>query len=191
VKRVVGTLFLIACILCPGGSAKAQSFDSGGYLALELQVSSLNKGLAYIVGLSGGYKTEDGTRFGLAIYDLLNGTPFPGQDPALPLRRTKMHWGGLIVAQEFAEESDWHPGVSLVLGGGDVSAYTTKKKQSSDQSWYWLLQPAVSIGYEVSTDYQPELGGGWRFPLGVNTPGTSNRLLGGPFASFNSAFLSL
>ena len=190
-RRAAAGLMALVAMLLAGGPIKADSPRSGGYAAIELQVSTLNEGRAYIIGLSGGYQNNDGTRIGLAIYDLLNGTRFPDQHPDQPARRTKMHWGGVIVAQEFAESDDWRPAVSLVLGGGDVSAYTKKKKESFDQSWYWLVQPSVSIGYQANDSYRPELGAGWRLPLGVDTRGTSNRLLGGPFVSFNNAFTSL
>jgi hypothetical protein len=115
--RIVTGMLVLAVMMFTAGASRADSSQTGGYFAVELQVSSLNKGLAWIIGLSGGYQTDDGTRFGLAIYDLLNGTRFPKQDPEQPARRTKMHWGGLIIGQEFGVSGDWRPSASVLLGG--------------------------------------------------------------------------
>jgi hypothetical protein len=186
------SVFLMVSVFAEEGAA-ADSEQSGGYVAIELQISSVNGGLGYVFGLSGGYQTKDGTIIGAAIYDLLNGTPFPDQSVGgdEPLRRTKMHWGGLVIGQEFGVNDDWRPSVSALVGFGDVSAYTSKKKDSSDQSFYWVVQPVVWLGYQATDHFRPQLGGGWRIHMGVDTPGTNSRQLGGPLAAFNSAFTSL
>jgi len=48
-RRAVAGLIVLVAMLFIGGSTKADSSQSGGYVAIELQVSSLNKGIAYII----------------------------------------------------------------------------------------------------------------------------------------------
>ena len=155
-----------------------------GFLGMEIQLTSLNRGFGVIFGLIGGYRSAHGTTVGLGIYDLLNGTPFPGQEAASdePIRRTKLHFAGLIIEREFNGSREIRPGVSTLLGVGDVSAYYGQKKDSRDWSCYWIAEPGFQV-HMADTRYRPGFGGGWRFHRGVHTAQTSSAMLSGPYLS--------
>jgi|GEM_PF-6428746 hypothetical protein len=105
--------------------------DEGqGFLGIEIQLTSVNRGFGVVFGLLGGYRSANGTTIGIAIYDLLNGTPFPDQGAVLddPIRRTKLHFAGVIVGREFNRSDQVRLGAATLLGVGDVSAYYEKKQ---------------------------------------------------------------
>lgn len=159
-----------------------KSKPQGGYISIELQVSSVNDGWGIIAGILGGYQTKSGFMIGAGIYDLLSDTPFPyqsgkGQDL---LRRTKMRFGGLILGYEFESSGDNPFRFSSLIGIGDISAYTYKKKDSKDASIYYVAQPQVSLILVRETPYHPVLTAGYRLHNGVSTSGTSDVVLGGP-----------
>jgi hypothetical protein len=60
-------------------TVQAHTTETGGFVTLELQISSVNKCLGFILGILGGFQTKDGLILGAGIFDLLNGKPFPNE----------------------------------------------------------------------------------------------------------------
>jgi hypothetical protein len=171
-------------------TGNAQTGKSGAYAAVELQVSSVNQGLGLIVGLSGGYQTKDGLIIGGEIYDLLNGTPFPDQSNVTSdnERKSKMHFGGIVLGYEFGSSAETRYRFSTLVGIGDISAYTSVKSESQDASIYFVAQPKLSVSFFRSNNLHLVLNTGYRFHFGVDTEGTSNSQLSGVFLGLTGEY---
>lgn len=179
----------LAATLAPSPVDAAE--PHGSFVSLDLQLSRVNGGLGVILGLSGGYQTRGGTTLGLGLYDLLDGTPFPSSTGPGPLRRTKMHFAGLIVGQDVLVEGGLRVTASALVGLGDVSAYVGSKSRDFDRSVYWFAQPSLSLGVPVAAHFRPTLSAGYRFHAGVRTRGTGDGVLGGPFVGLSGTFPDL
>ena len=179
-------------VLVPASQAGATALGKGGFVSLELQVTSIYRAFGLVLGLAGGYQTAGGAAVGVALYDLLNGTPLPEQsDDGRERRRTKMHYGGLLFAKEIGSDGDLGPRVGAVVGIGDVSLYPTAKNRSSDGSVYFVVQPMVSFAARRSHTTQPGLSLGYRLHRGVGTTGVTDATLGGPFLGLSGALATL
>ena len=99
-----------------------------------------------------------------------------------------MHFGGVLIGYEKNSSDNLKWRGSAIIGGGDVSAYTGKKKDSVDGSWYFMAQPFLSLKFGEDQKFYPALSGGWRFHSSVKTPGTNNWTLGGPFAGISGTY---
>jgi hypothetical protein len=170
-------------------SAFAQPGQKGPYAAVDLQVSSVNQGLGLIIGLSGGYQTKEGIIIGGEIYDLLNNTPFPNQDKNSAIeRKSKMHFGGIVLGYEFGSSPETRFRVSTLIGAGDISAFGSVKNESEDASIYFVAQPKISVCFFRTNNLHLVLNTGYRFHYGVDTPGTSNSLLNGVFLGITGEY---
>lgn len=160
-----------------------QSIKKGSFAAISLQGTSVNKGFGVVVGFSAGYKNNTGVIIGLELYDLLNGPPFPDQQEVLPenFRRSKMHMGGINLGYELPSQKETRLRISTLVGLGDISAYTVKKKDSQDNSVYFVAMPKISMSFQSLGNVRMYLDAGYRLPYGVNTNGTGDKLLRGFF----------
>jgi hypothetical protein len=168
----------------------AQPDKGGAYAGIDLQVSSVNQGPGLIIGFSGGYQTKNGLIIGGELYDLLNGTPFPNQDNTDSgfKRKSKMHFGGIVLGYEFGSSPETRFRYSTTLGIGDISAYENEKGNSLDGSIYFVAQPKVSVSFFSSNNLHLILNTGYRFHIGVDTPGTSDSLLNGAFLGISGEY---
>jgi len=193
-RRAWWTLAIaLVCLVGNFADTSAQITPEGWFATIELQATVVNEAIGWVIGLSGGYQNSDGVILGLGIYDLLNGPRFPGQILVAtdPPKRTKMHWGGVIVGFEVEGTDRYRPRFTALIGRGDVSSYREKKKEDSDRSWYWVLVPTAWLGLGDSPDFLPQIGAGWRLVGGVDTEGTSSKMLTGATISAAGTFTSL
>lgn len=84
----------LLAVFLTGAPSRAALSQSGGFVAVGTQLTTVNKGLGLTLDLAGGYQTKDGMIVGGQLSDLLNNTPFPDQPSAgAATRKTKMHFG--------------------------------------------------------------------------------------------------
>lgn len=169
-------------------AALARETDTGAYGTVGLEVSRFNEELGVLISFSGGYAL-DGYFLGLKLYDLLNGPTLPESEtpPGVELH-TKLHFAGLELGWTGGRRGHLRPAASLLVGGGDVSVYEDVKKDAAGQSWFFVLQPTLSLGAPLDWGVLPRLDLSWRYLMGSSTPGTGDAELGGPSLGLSVRF---
>jgi hypothetical protein len=187
VGMVLG-LLAFAFLAASASGAEEGARENGAYGAIGIEVSRLNDSIGVIASLSGGYRVN-GFRLGLKLSDLLNGPEIADARAVggLPLR-TKMHLAGLELAWSGSGGGRWNTRASLFAGVGDVSSYIGSKADAGDLSWFFALQPGVSIGPSLVWPLVPRIDFAWRILSGSATAGTDDRKLGGPSVGLTWTF---
>lgn len=186
VPKLLSTLLLLAsAISLPG--VDAQEADTGAYGAVGLEVSRFDEEVGVLISFSGGYRL-DGYFIGLRLHDLLNGPSFPEGDASVGDLHVKLHLLGLELGWTGGQKGQWRPSASVFIGGGDVSGYEDLKRDATGQSWFFFLQPTLSLGAPLQWAVLPRLDLGWRYIVGSETPGITDAALGGPSLGLSLRF---
>lgn len=186
VFKLLSFLFLlVSAISLP--AALAQEADTGAYGSVGLEVSRFDEELGVLISFAGGYRLN-GYSVGVKLYDLLNGPSFPDGSEATQDLHLKLHLLGLEIGWTGGQKGQWRPAAAMLIGGGDTSGYEDLKRDATGQSWFFVLQPTLSLEAPLQWVVMPRLDLGWRYIVGSRTPGISDEELGGPSLGLSVRF---
>ena len=186
ILKLCSFLVLVAAAT-PLQRVEAQEADTGPYGSIGLEVSRFGEESGLLISFAGGYRLN-GYFVGVKLYDLLNGPSFPEGDVVAQDLHLKLHVLGIEVGWTGGEKGRWRPSASVLFGGGDVSGYEDLKRDATGQSWFFVVQPTLSLGAPLQWPVLPRLDLGWRYISGSRTPGIDDEDLGGPTVGLSVRF---
>ena len=184
-------LFMIAA---PAFSQPATLFDgdihSGGFGGPELKLTQLNDQVGLLVGGGGAWVVNNAFYLGGAGYGLVTDVNTLGLGP--DTTRIDFGYGGGLIGYMFASDNLVHVGVQTLVGAGGVdyrSAHDRESLGSIDNSdGFFIVEPGVVGELNISKNIRLDISASYRFINGIETPGMTDKKLGGPSASMMIKF---
>ncbi len=179
---------------------------SGGFGAVDMNVSPLRDNLNLFVGGKGAVIFDNHLYLGAAGYGMATQEKFNGIDARLPennpnsdirIDMTSFGYGGLLIGYTIAPNSLVHIDIPIVIGAGGVDLSDDlitiqdndfSLKPSIESSAFFVAQPGINIEINMARFCKMGLGGGYRYIYGTNLININDEDLSGWTANFSLKF---
>jgi hypothetical protein len=176
----------------------AAEVEHGGFGALVVKFTPINKHLGVLVGGRGGWIINHTFSLGLAGYGLANNVKTRTVGLFGP-QYIDMGYGGLDL--EYINESDRlvHFSVHTLIGAGAVGSRTAdwtnyswsmygRNDWEDERDVFFVFEPGVNLDLNMTTWFRTSLGAGYRFVSGVSSDLAHNSDLAGPSVMLSFRF---
>lgn len=156
-------------------------WSSGGYGGPWFQYTTVNGQSAMMTGGFGGWFANERFTLGGGGLRLTTAIPVAEADRLDNTNdmRYSMNYGGLYLGYTMYSDRLIHPEVTLMLGSGQVSQRNDLGERFGASN-IMVAAPGLQADINVASFFRVGLGANYRLITGANTPGVTNRSLGGP-----------